>query len=70
MSTTTQSDTVDAWDQASQWRRDGAVVDPRDLKYRYGTDGRPILDVHGKKTTIGRPRKKGIDVLCALAIVR
>lgn len=59
-------------DQASQWQRDGAVVELRDLKYRYqlGADGRPVLDVHGKKTPIGRPREKGIDVLCALASVR
>lgn len=59
-------------DQATQWRTDGAVVELRDLKYRYQTDvaGRPILDVRGKKTPVGRPKEKGIDVLCALACVR
>lgn len=59
-------------DQARQWRDDGALVELRDLKYDYqrGPDGRPILDIRGKKTPIGRPREKGIDVLCALACVR
>lgn len=59
-------------DQAAEWRRDGADVQLRDLKYRYrhGVDGRAILDAHGRKTPIGRPREKGIDVLCALACVR
>lgn len=59
-------------DQATQWRADGAIVELRDLKYRYqyGADGRPVLDIHGKKTPIGRPEEKGIDVLCALACVR
>ncbi|GHF91927.1 NYN domain-containing protein [Streptomyces filamentosus] len=59
-------------DQATQWRADGAVVDLRDLKYDFqrGADGRPVLDVHGKKIPKGRPREKGIDVLCALACVR
>lgn len=59
-------------DQASQWRADGAVVELRDLKYRYQLDaaGRPILDIHGKKVPVGRPKEKGIDVLCALACVR
>jgi uncharacterized LabA/DUF88 family protein len=56
-------------DQASRWRRDGATVELRDLKYRYerGADGREIRDVHGRKVPIGRPQEKGIDVLCALA---
>lgn len=59
-------------DQARQWRSDGAIVELRDLKYRYqyGADGRPVLDIHGKKTPIGRPVEKGIDVLCALACLR
>lgn len=58
--------------QATQWRVDGAMVELRDLKYRYqyGADGRPVLDVSGKKVPIGRPEEKGIDVLCALACVR
>jgi uncharacterized LabA/DUF88 family protein len=59
-------------DQATQWRRDGAQVELRDLKYRYQSDadGRPVLDIYGKKTPVGRPKEKGIDVLCALACVR
>lgn len=59
-------------DQATQWRKDGAVVELRDLKYRYQTvgSGRPILDIRGKKVPTGRPKEKGIDVLCALACVR
>lgn len=59
-------------DQAIQWRRDGVVVELRDLKYRYRVDtaGRPVLDMYGKKIPEGRPKEKGIDVLCALACVR
>lgn len=59
-------------DQAAQWRRDGAEVELRDLKYSYqlGADGRPILDINGKKVPRGRPKEKGIDVLCALACLR
>lgn len=59
-------------DQAVAWRDAGAKVELRDLKYQYrlGADRRPVLDVHGRKTPIGRPREKGIDVLCALACVR
>lgn len=58
--------------QATQWRADGAIVELRDLKYRYqyAADGRPVLDVNGKKLPLGRPEEKGIDVLCALACVR
>lgn len=59
-------------DQATQWRRDGAIVVLRDLKYRYqrGADGKPIRNVYGKKMPDGPPTEKGIDVLCALACVR
>lgn len=59
-------------DQATQWRTDGAEVELRDLKYRYrnGADGRPVLDIHGKKEPLGPGREKGIDVLCALRCVR
>lgn len=55
-----------------RWRGDNARVELRDLKYRYrtGADGRPLHDIHGTKTPVGRPREKGIDVLCALACVR
>lgn len=59
-------------DQATQWRQDGAIVDLRDLKYDFQRDasGRPIRDINGKKMPVGRPQEKGIDVLCALALVR
>jgi uncharacterized LabA/DUF88 family protein len=59
-------------EQASRWQAAGAMVELRDLKYNYqrGADGRPILDVNGRKIPIGRPSEKGIDVLCALACVR
>jgi hypothetical protein len=44
-------------------------IELRDLKYRYeyGADGRPVLDINGKKIPRGRPEEKGFDVLCALA---
>lgn len=47
-------------DQAVQWRTEGAIVELRDLKYTYerGADGRPIVDVHGKKVPKGRPKEK------------
>lgn len=59
-------------DQATQWRADGAIVELRDLKYTYqhGADGHPVIDVNGQKVPKGRPKEKGIDVLCALASVR
>ncbi|WP_207407231.1 NYN domain-containing protein [Rathayibacter sp. SD072] len=61
-----------AQDQAARWREDGVDVQLRDLKYSYqlGADGRPVIDIHGKKIPLGRPKEKGIDVLCALACVR
>jgi len=57
---------------ATRWRTDGAIVELRDLKYAYqrGADGKAILDLNGKKVPTGRPKEKGIDVLCALACVR
>lgn len=59
-------------DQATAWRKAGAIVELRDLKYNYqrGADGRAVLDVNGNKMPVGRPKEKGIDVLCALACVR
>lgn len=56
-------------DQAAQWRKDGAQIELRGLKYQYmrGADGQPIKNVFGRKEPIGRPTEKGIDVLCALA---
>lgn len=58
--------------QAAQWRADGVEVHLRDLSYKVqrGADGRPIIDLNGKKIPEGRGREKGIDVLCALACVR
>lgn len=58
-------------DQAIQWRRDGAVVELRDLKYQYQYDagGRPIMDINGNKVPRGKPTEKGIDVLCAIAAI-
>lgn len=59
-------------DQKRRWVEDGAVVELRDLKYKYQRDatGEEIVDEDGKKRPAGRPREKGIDVLCALAAVR
>jgi uncharacterized LabA/DUF88 family protein len=59
-------------DQATRWQEDGAIVVLRDLKYTYqlGANREPILDINGKKIPVGRPKEKGIDVLCALALVR
>jgi uncharacterized LabA/DUF88 family protein len=59
-------------DQATRWRGDGAIIELRDLKYDFerGADGRPVTDIHGKKMPKGRPKEKGIDVLCALACMR
>lgn len=58
--------------QADHWRREGAHVELRDLKYRvqHGADGRPVLDIHGNKIPQGPGKEKGIDVLCALACIR
>lgn len=59
--------------QRERWLKDGATaVELRDLKYEHqrGADGKPILDIHGKKIAVGPGREKGIDVLVALACVR
>ena len=58
--------------QKAQWERDRRVsVTLRPLKYRleFGADGRPALDVHGRSLVLEK-REKGVDVLCALAVVR
>lgn len=58
--------------QKHHWERDGRVqVVHRPLRYRIERDpyGTPILDINGQKTIIEK-REKGIDVLCALAVVR
>ncbi|MGD7707476.1 hypothetical protein [Microlunatus sp. Y2014] len=59
-------------DQQRAWEESGAVVDLRDLKYKYQCDaaGQPIRDIHGKKIPKGRPKEKGIDVLCAVTCLR
>lgn len=59
--------------QKSQWERDARVkVTLRPLKYEYERDqhGRHATDSQGRKILVGRPREKGVDVLCALATVR
>jgi uncharacterized LabA/DUF88 family protein len=59
--------------QKSHWERDPRVrVTSRPLKYDYERDatGNRVLDVKGRPITVGRPREKGVDVLCAVALVR
>lgn len=59
--------------QKAQWERDPRVtVTLRPLKYDYQRDatGRPATDINGKKIPTGTKQEKGIDVLCALAVVR
>lgn len=59
--------------QQSQWQRDRRVmVTLRPLKYEYQRDGAGgyVRDVYGNRITVGPPREKGVDVLCALAAVR
>ena len=59
--------------QKSHWERDNRVqVTLRPLKYEYQRDasGRPSSDAKGHKVVLGKPREKGVDVLCALAAVR
>jgi hypothetical protein len=60
--------------QKAYWERDKRVrVTLRPLKYRYQYDsgGRPVRDpVSGIKIPAGPPSEKGVDVLCALALVR
>lgn len=58
--------------QKAQWERDPRVsVTLRPLKYEYlrDGDGQAIRDGAGQRTVRGK-REKGIDVLCALAVVR
>ncbi|MDG4763110.1 hypothetical protein O7632_03135 [Solwaraspora sp. WMMD406] len=59
--------------QKAEWERDPRVsVTLRPLKYRYHYDeyGKPASDPSGKRIVIGTPQEKGVDVLCALAMVR
>jgi uncharacterized LabA/DUF88 family protein len=59
--------------QKAHWERDDRVtVTLRPLKYEYVRDatGRPVTEVNGQRITTGRKQEKGVDVLCALAVVR
>lgn len=60
--------------QKAHWERDKRVtVTLRPLKYRYqyDGDGHAVRDpVTGIKIPSGPPSEKGVDVMCALAIVR
>ena len=58
--------------QKAQWERDTRVtVTLRPLKYKYvyDNDGHALRDANGKRFVTGK-QEKGIDVLCALAVVR
>jgi hypothetical protein len=58
--------------QKANWERDPLTeVVYRPLKYPYlrDLDGARIKDKNGKNL-VGKPEEKGIDVLCALALVR
>ena len=59
--------------QKAEWETDHRVsVIHRPLKYKYQRDaeGRKATDDRGRPIVIGKPQEKGIDVLCALALVR
>lgn len=58
--------------QKAHWERDDRVqVTHRPLKYQYVRDaeGAPVTDATGKRIVQGK-KEKGVDVLCALALVR
>ena len=58
--------------QKDEWERDPRVaVTLRPLKYRYQrtSDGRKATDANGVAIVTGK-QEKGVDVLCALAMVR
>ena len=58
--------------QKNEWERDPkVVVTLRPLKYRYQrtSDGRKATDANGVAIITGK-EEKGVDVLCALAMVR
>ena len=58
--------------QKARWERDQRVtVQLRPLKYRYERDssGQPLIDADGKRVVKGKD-EKGVDVLCALAVLR
>lgn len=57
--------------QKSQWEKSSVVqVVHRPLRYEYERDGvnRFVRDVHNRKIVVSK-REKGIDVLCALAVL-
>ncbi|GAA1823368.1 hypothetical protein GCM10009750_02340 [Agromyces salentinus] len=59
--------------QKANWELDPRVnVTLRPLKYRYQrtADGRKATDARGHFMIDGKPQEKGVDVLCALALVR
>lgn len=59
--------------QKAEWEKDARVtVFHRPLRYNYQRDasGRKATDQQGWSLTVGRPQEKGIDVLCALAVIR
>lgn len=60
--------------QKRHWERDGRVrVTHRPLRYRYERDesGIPVRDPQtGLKIPVGPPTEKGVDVMCALALLR
>lgn len=56
----------------ARWERDPRVhVTLRPLRYTVQRDvaGRPTHDIHGREIVEGK-REKGVDVLCALALIR
>ncbi len=66
---------ANAWNQAqmSEWERDPRVkVTHRPLKYDYQRDPQDkfILDANDARIVKWPPREKGIDVHCALALIR
>lgn len=65
---------ANAWNLAhqSEWEKDPRVAvhhRPLRYEYEYTADHRKATDIHGKPIVKGK-REKGIDVLCALAVLR
>jgi hypothetical protein len=59
--------------QKAEWEKDPRVtVVHRPLKYTYKrtADGKKATDGTGQYLIEGKPQEKGVDVLCALALVR
>ncbi|PJE24231.1 MAG: NYN domain-containing protein [Mycobacterium sp.] len=58
--------------QKAQWERDQRVrvhLRPLHYRYRYDSQGVRVLNQHGNPV-VEEVREKGVDVLCALAVVR